>query len=71
MITTELEDLCTAMKALSMRRENLYRALTIHAPDSRAWAQNSAEIDSINESMSSMEEQRTRLRKEVSDGQTA
>jgi hypothetical protein len=67
MITTELEDVSTAIKALSMRRENLYRALVIHPPGSRAWVQNDREIDSINESMQSMEDTRTRLRKEMCD----
>jgi hypothetical protein len=62
MSTTELDDLSTAMKALSMRRENLYRALVIHPPGSRPWSQNDREIDSINESMSSIEDARSRLR---------
>jgi hypothetical protein len=71
MSTTELDDLCTAMKALSMRRENLYRALTIHPPGSRAWVQNSREIDSINESMQSLEDQRTQIREEMTDASAA
>ena len=61
MRTTDLEDLSTAMKALSMRRENLYRALTQHEPGSRSWLANDREIDQINESMESIELKRQLL----------
>lgn len=71
MSTTELDDLSTAMKALSMRRENLYRALVIHSPGSKPWLQNDREIDSINESMHSIEEQRSRLRDKMRNVEAA
>lgn len=61
MSTTDLEDLGTAMKALSMRRENLYRALGQHKPGSRAWELNVREIEQINESMESIERRRQLL----------
>lgn len=53
-----LSEINTAMKSLSMRRENLYRALAVHPPGSKPWQSNRHEIDSINESMSMFEEQR-------------
>lgn len=59
----ELEDLSTAMKALSMRRENLYRAMEVHTPGSSPWLANDREIDSINESMTSIEVKRTEWRR--------
>jgi hypothetical protein len=69
MSTTDLEDLSTAMKALSMRRENLYRALTQHTPGSSAWLANDREIDQINESMDSIEAKRQLLTAEMLHGQ--
>jgi len=71
MSTTELEDLSTAMKALSMRRENLYRALTQHEAGSRSWHTNYREIDQINESMDSIEMQRQTIVARMADGQPA
>lgn len=61
MTTQQLAEINTAVKALSMRREALYRALTHHAPGSDSWAANRREIDSINESMDAMEAERSRI----------
>lgn len=58
MSSTELAEINTAMKSLSMRRENLYRALTEHSPGSKPWQANRREVDSINESMGMFEDRR-------------
>lgn len=63
----KLEELGTVIKSLSMRRENLYRSLTILDVQSREWERNSREIDDITETMESMERARTKLRLEMSD----
>ncbi len=48
---SNLENLGTLMKTLSMRRENLYRALGTMPVASSNWHNNNHEIDAINESM--------------------
>ena len=58
MSITELTDLNTVMKTLSMRRENLYRALGVHTTGSKPWGLNRREIDEINESMDMIEGRR-------------
>lgn len=58
MSTKKLEDLSTAMKSLSMRRENLYRALIQGDVGSSQWATNRREIDSINDAMEDIEIER-------------
>lgn len=57
-MSTELQQLNTAMKSLSMRREALYRALTLHEPGSDVWHTNRREIESINDSMAKIEKDR-------------
>lgn len=64
---SQFSEVGTAIKALSMRRENLYRSLDILDPASTEWQRNSREVDDINETMDGLERQRTKLRLEMSD----
>ena len=65
---SKLENLGTLMKTLSMRRENLYRALDTMDVMSSNWHNNDQEISAINESMNSIEDERTEIRAEMRRG---
>lgn len=69
MSTESLSVLNTTMKSLSMRREALYRAVTIGGVAS--WRQHEDEIDSLNESMESVEGERQLLCERLAQAQTS
>ena len=65
---SNLETLGTLMKTLSMRRENLYRALDTMDVASNNWHNNDREINAINESMNSIEDERSEIRAKMRRG---
>lgn len=63
MTTLTDKQLSTAVKVLSIRRENIYRSLQMQQPGSERWLHFNTEIDDLTDAINGLEGEREHLRR--------